>query len=241
MVSIELESGDDPQTIFKTLNSRGVELSAADLMRNFVFQRAKDAGLAAGELRVDALYEEYWLPLDSAFWQVEDTRGRQTKSRLDWLLVDHLAMKRADIVSVDTLFDEYKRWIVRDRPFPSVEDELRSIAASTAIHRRIVEQDLTDPLGVFGRFARAFDVSTAMPLVLYLATEGGLAGGVLAEALQLIQSFIVRRDICGLPTGSYNRFFAEMVAVLRKQGNGRRDDAANRHVRQPSRHIPLAG
>src|SRR5665213_185950 len=53
VVSIELEGGDDPQTIFETLNSRGVDLSAGDLMRNFIFQRANGMGLTQGSLNVD--------------------------------------------------------------------------------------------------------------------------------------------------------------------------------------------
>jgi hypothetical protein len=94
VVSIELEGGDDPQTIFETLNSRGVELSAGDLMRNFIFQRAKGLGQQDGSLKIDELYTKHWLPLDRWFWREPDTRGRQTMPRLDWLLVDHLSMKR---------------------------------------------------------------------------------------------------------------------------------------------------
>ena len=215
VVSIELEGGDDPQTIFETLNSRGVELTAADLMRNFIFQRAKGLGQENGSLKVDTLYDTYWLPLDRVFWKIEDTRGRQTKSRLDWLLVDHLAMKRAEFVSVDGLFESYRRWILNDHPFTDVESELRSITASAHVHRRLVQQESRDPLGGFGRFARAFDVSTAMPLILFLAAEAEVAAETLVAMVALIESYIVRRDICGLPTGSYNRFFIDLVAKLR--------------------------
>ncbi len=217
VVSIELEGGDDPQTIFETLNSRGIELSAADLMRNFIFQRAKGLGQEAGSLKVDALYENYWLPLDKVFWKIEDTRGRQTKPRLDWLLVDHLAMKRAALISVDNLFESYRRWILNDKPFASAEEELRSIEASAAVHKRLVEQNPDDPLGEFGRFARALDVSTAMPLILFLVAEAKVAEPDLSVMVKLIQSYIVRRNICGLPTGSYNRFFIDIVAALRQQ------------------------
>lgn len=217
-VSIELEGGDDAQTIFETLNSRGVDLAASDLMRNFIFQRAKGLGLDKGSLNIDKLYERHWLPLDRWFWKEGDTRGRYTRPRLDWLLVDHLAMKKADLVSVDDLFESYRRWILDTDPFPSIEAELQSISDSAAIHRRLTEQSDDDPLGQFGKFAKAFEVSTAMPLVLFLATEGELSEDELATALKLIESYIVRRDICGLPTANYNRFFVDMVAKLRNGG-----------------------
>lgn len=214
-VSIELEGGDDPQTIFETLNSRGVDLSAGDLMRNFIFQRAKGLGQEQGSLKIDDLYTKYWLPLDRWFWREGDTRGRQTKQRLDWMLVDHLSMKQAEIISVEHLFENYRRWILNDGPFTSVEQELTSISNSAAIHRRIAEQSIDDVLGRFGRFARAFDVSTATPLVLYLATDGQ-SGDSLASAVAMIEAFILRRDICGLTTKNYNRLFIDVLEKVRR-------------------------
>ena len=214
VVSIELEGGDDAQTIFETLNSRGVDLSAGDLMRNFIFQRAKGLGLTGGSLNVDDLYRRHWSPLDGWFWREGETRGRQSKPRLDWLLTDHLSMKQGGLVSVDALFESYRRWILNDRPFASVEAELESISNSAAVERRLMQQEQDDALGRFGSFARAFDVSTAMPLVLYLATDGGL-GDDIRSALTMIESFILRRDICGLTTKNYNRIFVDIVGKVR--------------------------
>jgi hypothetical protein len=219
VVSIELEGGDDPQMIFETLNSRGIELSAGDLMRNFIFQRAKGLGQKDGSLKVDELYTKHWLPLDRWFWRELDTRGRQSKPRLDWLLVDHLSMKKAELISVDNLFESYRRWILNEVPFLSVEAELESISKSAAIHRRLVEQNSDDVLGRFGRFAKAFDVSTAMPLILYLATEAEI-GKELGQAVAMIEAFILRRDICGLTTKNYNKLFVEVLDKIRRANSG---------------------
>lgn len=127
-------------------------------------------------------------------------------------------MKKAETVSVDDLFESYRRWILDLTPFTSIKAELESIAASAAVHRRLSDQSTDDPLGRFGRFTKAFDVSTAMPLVLYLAGESALDEGELPDALRLIESYIVRRDICGLTTANYNKFFVDMIAKLRAGG-----------------------
>ena len=214
VVSIELEGGDDPQTIFETLNSRGVDLTPADLMRNFIFQRAKGLGQVGGILIVDKLYEKHWHPLDRAFWNQTASRGRQTRPRLDWMLTDHLSMQVGDLISVESLFESYRRWILNNQPFPSVEAELESITATAGVETRLFAQKKGDPLGEFGRFADAFDVSTAMPLVVYLATEADI-GNDLARGLEILQSYILRRDICGLTTKNYNRFFVGMISRLR--------------------------
>jgi hypothetical protein len=214
VVSIELEGGDEPQTIFETLNSRGLDLSPSDLMRNFVFQRAVGTGQEDGSLKIDDLYENYWLPLDRWFWRITETRGRQTRPRVDWMLVDHLAACTAKLISVETLFQTYRSWILDDSPFPDIESELRAISKSAHVFRRVIERADSDPLGRFGEFAQAYDVSTAMPLVMFLANEAALESR-LGEALTLIQSYIVRRDICRLPTNNYNRFFIDAIPKLK--------------------------
>ncbi|AUC08835.1 hypothetical protein BLX90_00570 [Rhizobium sp. Y9] len=222
IVSIELEGGDDPQTIFETLNSRGVDLSASDLMRNFIFQRAKGLGQENHSLVVDKLYEKHWLPLDRTFWSQPASRGRQTRNRLDWMLTDHLAMHTGEVVSVENLFERYRRWILNGSKFASVAEELESISATAAIEKRLFDQNKDDPIGNFGRLADAFDVSTAMPLVIYLATEADI-GRDLSRALNALESFILRRDICGLPTKAYNRFFVGIIDRLRKAEHDKTD------------------
>ncbi|MCK3775237.1 DUF262 domain-containing HNH endonuclease family protein [Ensifer sesbaniae] len=225
IVSIELEGGDDPQTIFETLNSRGVDLTPGDLMRNFIFQRAKGMGQVDHSLVVDTLYEKHWLPLDRTFWAQSASRGRQSRNRLDWMLTDHLSMHIGDLVSVETLFERYRRWLLNARPFPSVAAELESISATAAIEKRLFDQSPTDPIGNFGRFADAFDVSTAMPLVIYLATDPS-ASAYIDRALAILISYILRRDICGLTTKNYNRFFIGIIERLR-QAEGNKLDALN--------------
>lgn len=222
IVSIELERGDDPQTIFETLNSRGVELTPGDLMRNFIFQRAKGMGQSEGSLVVDKLYEKHWLPLDRAFWSQADSRGRQSRHRLDWMLTDHLSMHIGDLVSVESLFENYRRWILNNRPFASVVAELEAITATASVEKRLFEQHRGDPLGDFGRFANAFDVSTAMPLVVYLATDPEAVTD-LPRGLDVLESYILRRDICGLTTKNYNRLFVGIIDRLRATDGNRVD------------------
>jgi uncharacterized protein with ParB-like and HNH nuclease domain len=68
---------ENSQDIFETLNSRGVELTAADLIKNFVFQRLR---LDQPELKIESLYNEYWRDFDRlAFWDEEEQLGRLTQ------------------------------------------------------------------------------------------------------------------------------------------------------------------
>ncbi|MBL4872222.1 MAG: HNH endonuclease [Rhodobacteraceae bacterium] len=76
------------------------------------------------------------------------------------------------------------------------------------------EQSNDDPLGTFGRFADAFDVSTAMPLVIYLSIT--LPSSDLIDALDILESYILRRDVCGLTTKNYNKGFVGIIDRLRE-------------------------
>jgi len=223
VVSIELEGGDDPQTIFETLNSRGVPLAPADLLRNFIFQRAKGIGQTDGTLNIDKLYEKHWLPLDRQFWSHQTSRGRQTRANLDWMLTDHLAMHIGDIVSIETLFSNYRKWILNNAPFTSVTEELEAISATAAVEHRLLRPKDGDPVGRFGQMADAFDVSTAMPLAIYLATEPSMASR-LKESFEALESYILRRDVCGLTTKNYNRFFVAMITRLRECEGDKTDE-----------------
>jgi hypothetical protein len=77
-VSIALDEDDDAQVIFETLNGRGAELHATDLIRNFIFMRAD---------REDAdgpnLYDSLWRPFETSFWIEEQRRGRLRRPRLE--------------------------------------------------------------------------------------------------------------------------------------------------------------
>src|SRR6202011_5134544 len=55
LFSISLDADDDAQVIFETLNGRGAELHATDLIRNFIFMRADKDNADGG-----ALYDALW-------------------------------------------------------------------------------------------------------------------------------------------------------------------------------------
>jgi len=60
-----------------------------------------------------------------------------------------------------------------------------------------------------------FDVKTILPLILFLHGEVGLQGEPLQQALLSLESFLVRRAVCGLTTKNYNRLFLQLVEGLR--------------------------
>jgi hypothetical protein len=85
LVVIDLESSDDPQEIFETLNALGTPLLPADLIKNFLFRMAQIQGL-----NPDKLNAQYWKEFDRevSFWREEVRQGRLRRPRYD-LFVQH--------------------------------------------------------------------------------------------------------------------------------------------------------
>jgi len=88
VVAIDLEEGEDAQVIFETLNARGEPLLPADLLRNYIFLRARRHGEPQEEL-----YEEYWRPFDDDSWRVLESQGRLKRPRSD-LSMQHFLSSR---------------------------------------------------------------------------------------------------------------------------------------------------
>src|SRR5262252_8023220 len=81
LVAISLDKDDDAQVIFETLNGRGAELHATDLIRNFIFMRADREGADGGNL-----YDSLWTPFEGPFWTDGQRRGRLVRPRLEWFV-----------------------------------------------------------------------------------------------------------------------------------------------------------
>jgi hypothetical protein len=215
LVSIELEGQEDPQAIFETLNARGVPLLASDLLRNYIFQRA------GGPDEAERLHGKYWarfeIPNDPAvpdgarFWEVEERQGRLNRARLDLFVQHYLAMKRGTDISSGRLFPEYKSWIESQHPFETLEKELSDFSGFADRFQKLVRPGSSTALGRFAARLRVLDTSTVYPLALGLLGNTRLSESERDKILADLESFLVRRLVCGRPTKNYNRLFIQLL------------------------------
>ncbi len=212
VVEIDLEQGDDAQVIFETLNARGEPLLPADLLRNYIFLRA-----ARGNEPQEALYKEYWARFDDQFWRVAVKQGRLLRPRSDLFLQHFLSSRLAVDVPITHLFEEYKFWIDRDKPFATVKDELSCLARQGEDFRRIIAPAKDDVLFGLATFIEAFDVRTTYPLVLAMLDQG-YDDRQWRLVSSILESYLLRRAVCGLTTKNYNRIFLTLARTLRRQG-----------------------
>src|SRR3954454_3466440 len=104
IVAISLTSTENSQEIFETLNARGTPLTAADLIRNFVFQRLAATG---ADTRA---HLAYW-PFETDFWEKEVTVGRYPMQRSSLFFNQWLVSRVGEEVSPRATFTRFKQHV----------------------------------------------------------------------------------------------------------------------------------
>lgn len=216
VVEISLSDGDDSQEIFYSLNSQGRPLSQSDLLRSLIFMRAEKEHADR-----DDLFNRFWGAFETPYWNEEVRRGGRTYSKLDIALRIFLTVKKGQLIDTRRVNEEYKIWINgTPPPYASVREELTDFTRYAEVFRRIEAPQLGARCSDLGRVIRDFDVTTALPLALFLELEAELDPLDRQACEAQLQSFIVRRAFMGEETKEYNKFFVEVVGALRgKKGS----------------------
>ena len=222
LVVIELESHDDPQVIFETLNARGQPLLPSDLIRNYIFMQTP-----ASESEADGLYDRYWRPFDdlrqvetvkgeSKFWHVEERQGRLTRPRIDLFLFHYLVMKRERELNIGQLFREFKEW--REAENGSTEALLADLRSYSELFSKLIAPTGTDRVATFAKRLKSLDNSTVYPLLLHVLSldKDRLPVKARDQILADLESWLVRRFICQLTNKNYNNFFASLLAKAKR-------------------------
>ena len=212
VVEIALSEGDDSQEIFYSLNSQGRPLSQSDLLRSLIFMRAEKE-----RQNRDQIFEEYWSKFETPFWSSEVKRAGRTSSRLDIGLRYFLTSKMGRLVDTRRVNEEYRHWIsTPPLPYKTVRDELADLARHCAAYQRFDSAPVRElPSTDLRRVLLDFDISTAMPLILFLELDAGLGETELGQCLFALECFLARRVFTNEENKEYNKLFVEILGGLR--------------------------
>lgn len=216
MVVIDLGSDENAQEIFETLNARGAQLTAADLIKNFIFQRLLEA-----DEDVEAAYERYWKDFESAFWEAEISVGRLRYPRSSIFLNHWLIAQTAEEVVAREVFTRFKRFSIESGK-PMLE-LLKEVNRAASIYRDFakagdLKSGTPDQLGLFAYRTGVLESEVIKPLVLHLLDPelAKIPDGQLEKALGVVESWMVRRMLVRATTKSYTQFVAEIIKHVGK-------------------------
>lgn len=197
---------DNPQLIFESLNSTGRELSQADLIRNFVLM-----GLEPG--LQNKLYEQYWRPMEVDFGQ------EAYATSFDAFMRDYLTVASGAIPNVRQVYEAFKEYF-RAQSRSSVEAVVADIRRCSKYYCAMALGAEQDPdLRVVFHDIRELKVDVAYPFLLELYRDysgGYLEKAALLQIARLVESYVFRRAVCGIPTNSMNKTFATFMREVKK-------------------------
>lgn len=235
MVVIDLNADENAQEIFETLNARGAQLTAADLIKNFVFQRLTESGVD-----VEQAYEQHWKEFETGFWETEISAGRVRYQRSSMFLNQWLIAKTGEEILAREVFNRFKRYADFDAGTDMVQ-LIAQIHDAGRVYRRFVTAagQLTGPIDRLGLFAYRTGVMESeviKPLVLFLLhpDEHAVPTNQIDKALATVESWMVRRMLVRATSKSYTQVVAELITHVRKSGREQAGDLIEEYLRQQS-------
>ncbi len=203
IVWISLGKKDDPQLVFESMNSKGIELTQTDLIRNYIVMETEIE-------KQEGFYNKYWRAMEEEF--------KQNKKLFDRFVRHYLTIKTREIPNINKVYVALKDY--RQKEGIGIEDLLKDLQKYCRYFCRIVfkkeaDKDLNKDLG----FLVDLEMDVVYPLLLELYSD--YSDGVLSKAdfirsIALIESYIFRRAVCGLGTNSLNKVFPSFTKHIQK-------------------------
>lgn len=194
VINIKLDEDDDPQLIFESLNSTGLDLSEADKIRNYLLM-----SLAPAEQ--DDLYTRYWNPIEES-----------TKYDPSSFVRDYLTMKQGKIGRIDKIYFIFKEYAENERIGRA--ELLEEMHHYAKIYSQIDNANMgTEKINRKLNQVRTLDSTVAYPFYMAFfdyAEKNGLSDEEKYRVLDIVEAYWARRIICNLPSNALNKVFATL-------------------------------
>lgn len=212
LVTIELHASENSQEIFETLNARGTPLTAADLVRNFVFQRLEDEGVDTAKA-----YERDW-PFETKFWMKEISVGRNLVSRSSLFLNQWLVSRTGEEISPQATFTRFKSYVEHDTPdtmatlLPVIKQQAGLYEAWTEAAAKPGNLNPTE-LAVYRMKANGIELLKSLLIWLHEPNRN-LPHHIIDQIIRHAESWVVRRQLLRLPSSDLGRVLADLIASI---------------------------
>ncbi|MDE0526164.1 MAG: DUF262 domain-containing protein [Thaumarchaeota archaeon] len=207
MVDIALDGNyDNPQLIFESLNSTGIDLGQADLIRNYVL-------MGLDKEMQEKIYENFWHPTE------EDLTTSEDPEEFDWFMRDYLTIRTGKIPNIEDVYSNFKEYFTQVN---SVEKLMKDIRYLSRFYRRIaLEEDEPDvDIKQIIHDIKELKVGVAYPFMIESYADynkGLISKDEIVEIFSIIESYAFRRAMCDIPTNSLNKTFANLTREIDKE------------------------
>ncbi|WRE74706.1 DUF262 and DUF1524 domain-containing protein [Helicobacter pylori] len=208
---------DDPQLIFESMNSKGIELTQADLIRNYIIMETEIE-------KQEGFYNQYWRAMEENFKQSEKQSEKQSKKQskredlFNRFVRHYLTIKTGKIPNEKRVYEAFKRY-QQERGIETevlLQDLQKYCGYFCQIaFKKEADKDLNKALG----FLVDLERDVVYPLLLELYSD--YSDGVLSKQdfipiIALTESYICRRAVCGFGSNGLNKIFPSFTKKIDK-------------------------
>ncbi len=182
---------DDPQLIFESLNSTGLDLTEADKVRNFILMKENSE-------KQEYLYKNYWYKIE-----------KNTNYDVSSFLRDYLTFIERKIPNKNKVYITFKNYILKNNF--DIEELLQKLLQFSQYYKKIINSNDED-IEISKILKRINKLETIVAYPFFLFLYGKLENWIidknnLKEILLIVESYVFRRFICGVPTNALNKTF----------------------------------
>ena len=206
-VSLDREK-DDPQRIFESLNSTGLELSQADLIRNYILM-----GLSRRDQ--NRIYQNFWEIIEK---QAKDET--LNISRVSDFIRDYLTLENKNIPNKGKVYLEFKAKYPTST-LEDLENTLSNIKSLVKHYNKLLnpKNESDREIQIQLEYINRLEINVAYPFIMKVYDDyykSIIDKFTFIKILELIQSFTWRRFILGLGTNALNKIFMSLYDKVNK-------------------------
>ncbi len=201
IIDIELEPnhGDNPQLIFESLNSTGLDLTESDKIRNYVLMNLEP------DIQ-EKYYDDYWNKIEKC-----------SRDELDAFIRNYLTIKQKAIPTLNGIYPAFKAYTKAKGDIESILQDMLVYANAyqDIVSFRVGDEDANDVV----RRLNLLDMTVAYPFLMAFvayAKSAELSGNEIYKVFSCVETFIFRRLMCDLPTNALNKIFATLHSSVLK-------------------------
>jgi hypothetical protein len=226
LVLIDLTDKEDEQTIFDTINSAGVRLSGADIIKNALFQKAIEV-YGSNNDDVTDLYKTCWESVFSGdedtinFWETSRPTGRLMRDNIEILLHSISVIKnifdpdKHTLSDLSSLYKEFINSLDKEklsRFANEIKDYAKLYREKIAAFNRSSLFNFTDNKHRLLHILEVCEISTFHPYLLSIFKKYEKDEKILNQKLSEIEKLIVRRMISKAETKNYNKLCKDFIS-----------------------------
>jgi len=196
IVSIVLDSDDNPYLVFESLNAKGRPLTQADLIRNYFFMR-----IHINEQ--EEVYKKYWEPMQTAL-------GENLTE-----FIRHFLTRNGNIIKQSDVYYALKENIST----MNVIDYIQMLKLYADYYKNLIypEYEKEAELQKYFRRLNRIEVTTAYPLLLNFYNayiEKNITVTEFVNILKVLENYLIRRFVCNVPTNQLNKIFPGIYSQI---------------------------